>query len=353
MRFVFVILGLLSLSTATFSHHSILEYDREVVLEMDAIVTRVQWSNPHILLTFETENADGEVDIWESHSTDLNSLDRRGVPRNAITAGTQVTLAGNPSTRRERHMFVTNVLMPDGLEVLLQPGTQSRWSARYEGGGDWIIDESKVLADQPEGMYRVWRVVERNTDTEALSNPALTETARTSVESFISFRDDPAQYCAPVGMPGAMMATGIHPFELSQQGDDIHLRLELYDSERVIHMVPDASDEGQPLSDLGYSVGRWEGETLVVTTTRIGYPFNNIFFPRPRFDGATLSVPQSEKSVIVERFTFDDAATQLTYDLSVSDPVNLAEPISIERFFVWGWLPGLEVQRFDCEADAK
>ena len=80
MRFLLVVLGLLSLSTATFSHHSILEYDREVVQEMDAIVTRVQWSNPHIRLTFETENADGEVEIWESHSTDLNSLDRRGVP---------------------------------------------------------------------------------------------------------------------------------------------------------------------------------------------------------------------------------------------------------------------------------
>ncbi len=75
MRFVFVALGLLSLSAATFSHHSILEYDVDVVQEMDAVVTRVHWSNPHIRLTFETENADGEVEIWESHSTDLNSLD--------------------------------------------------------------------------------------------------------------------------------------------------------------------------------------------------------------------------------------------------------------------------------------
>ncbi len=52
----------------------------------------------------------------------------------------------------------------------------------------------------------------------------------------------------------------------------------------------------------------------------------------------------------VERFTVIGEGTQLKYDIEISDPVNLAEPVSAEAYVVWETLPGITVQPFECAA---
>ena len=136
-------------------------------------------------------------------------------------------------------------------------------------------------------------------------------------------------------------AGGLHPFRFERSGDDLLMRLEAWDSARVIHMDPDADDEGQPYTHLGYSTGRWDGETLVVTTTRIDWPISRYFNP---------IIPQSREVEFVERFTVVEDGTQLRYDVEISDPVNLAEPVSANAFVVWETLPGITVQPFECAA---
>ncbi len=83
---------------------------------------------------------------------------------------------------------------------------------------------------------------------------------------------------------------------------------------RVIHL--DGRElEADPLTTwAGYSVGRWDGDTLVVDT--IG------------FAAGVLSPPtrNSEQLHIVERFTLDPGTMALRRDYSVTDPVYLAEP---------------------------
>ena len=59
-----------------------------------------------------------------------------------------------------------------------------------------------------------------------------------------------------------------YPIEFINQGDEILLRAEEYDLVRTISMSTEAGLEAQPASLLGHSVGRWEGDTLVVDTSQ-------------------------------------------------------------------------------------
>ena len=143
--------------------------------------------------------------------------------------------------------------------------------------------------------------------------------------------DNYAERCEPGGMPRIMRNP--HPFEFVDHGSEISLASELYDLVRTIHMgsapPPDA-----PASPLGYSTGRWEGNTLIVTTTRINWPY---------FDN--IGTPQSEVVEMLETFTVSDDQTRLDYRLRITDPGTFAEPAIFERF----WLAlGERVELYDC-----
>ena len=91
---------------------------------------------------------------------------------------------------------------------------------------------------------------------------------------------------------------------------------------------------------LGDSVGRWEDNVLVVTTTRIGWPYFKV--------RGVVAAPQSEAVEIVERFAFDPALGELSYSFTATDPATFTEPVTADRYHVWRYRPGIEVQRYDC-----
>jgi hypothetical protein len=90
---------------------------------------------------------------------------------------------------------------------------------------------------------------------------------------------------------------------------------------------------------MGYSVGQWEGDTLVVRTTDVSWPY---------FDAAG-SIPQSGAVEITERFTVNDRQNQLVYDREVRDPATFTAPVSQRA--VLTWRPDLRVERFACAAN--
>jgi hypothetical protein len=76
----------------------------------------------------------------------------------------------------------------------------------------------------------------------------------------------------------------------------------------------------------GYSEGKWEGDTLVVTTTDLS-------------DGLDQRIyPHSEDARIVERFHMvpdDKVGKVLEYELTMTDPVYYTQPIHFTR----KWMP--------------
>jgi hypothetical protein len=115
----------------------------------------------------------------------------------------------------------------------------------------------------------------------------------------------------------------------------IEMRLEEFDSVRTIHLNGDPEADVEP-SPLGYSIGRWEDEdTLVVETTRIATPYFN-----------RVGVPLSPDVMLDERFTVNETARRLEYELVVTDPQTFTEPWVWRPY--WEWVPGEEIRAYQC-----
>ena len=160
----------------------------------------------------------------------------------------------------------------------------------------------------------------------------LTPVGQAGRDAWSPLADDPALNCIPPGIPVAM--DNPYPIEFTAQGDDITLSLEEWDGLRTIHMG-DTLRADQPRSHMGFSTGRWDGDTLIVTTVDVDYPF---------FDD--VGTPQSLQAEIVERFTLSDDNTRLDWELTFTDPVNFTESVTLEGN--WTWVPGEQIKPYQC-----
>lgn len=324
------------------AHHAAAAiYDRDHVTEIEGEITRVSWQNPHVRFTIQL--ADGQ--LWEVESNSVSVLSRMNVTADSVKAGDRVRAAGWPARHDRTQLFVLNMLLPDGDELLLVPGIQARWSAETLGDSSrWI--KNGVVPDQSSagraGIFRVWtedmtgRPLFRDVTTTETEWP-LTEAAAEARAAWDPVADSPYLGCTTMGMPRLMGQP--YPMEFVDEGDRILLRIELYDAVRVIHMNSATAARGQPRTPLGYSEGYWEGPTLVVHTTRIDWPL---------FDQS--GIPQSDAADVVERFGVSADGAHLEYQLTVSDPATFTEPVTLSKF--WVWRPDEEVQPFEC-ADAR
>jgi hypothetical protein len=236
------------------------------------------------------------------------------------------------------------VLLPDGRELLLNVGLTPRWTGRDVAVGD----ESLLMAragdpSRPDlGIFRVWshtrsiprlfpEVVDVSADVNAYP---LTPAARAALAAFDRATDNPTANCVPKGMPTIMEAP--YPIEfVREESGDILLRLEEYDLTRAIYMRPDVTRELAEPSPLGFSVGRWDGPSLVVTTTRISWPFFS-----------QLGIRQSSAVEIVERFTPTPDGSRLDYEMTVTDPATFTEPVVLRQY--WLWLPSVTLLPYEC-----
>ena len=75
--------------------------------------------------------------------------------------------------------------------------------------------------------------------------------------------------CVEPGMPTVMWGIGGAAMEIVQQPQRITLLSELANQSRRIYLDGRAPPADVPDQRVGYSVGRWEGETLVIETTKV------------------------------------------------------------------------------------
>ena len=238
------------------------------------------------------------------------------------------------------------MLTARGEEVLLANNLEPRWS-------DQIIQaaESRRLGigdtSAPElGIFRVWShpdgiptLIPRDIGQTAAGRANLTEVALQASDAFVWERDNPLQNCAKKGFPLIMHAP--YPAQFLRDGEDIVWHQEEYDTIRRIHMASGASAEGQPNSLLGYSIGHWVDErTLEVTTTNMGWGHLN-----------GQGVPLSTSASTVERFMVSAQGDRLDYSITITDPVNLIEPRTYTRH--WVYFPDGLVEAYDCSLEAE
>jgi hypothetical protein len=315
------------------SHHSNSEYDRSVVTEFDGEIVSVSWRNPHIQLKVATVDESGQPITWNVEGAAVSAQRRHGVTAGQISVGDQVRIAGAASTRRTGYMIVDHILLPSGVELLVGSNRQARWSESAIGGSPWSVDPDKAATASGSGIFRVWSRDTRPWYFRPTDQYRLTESALAAAAQWNEFEDNPLLDCLAPGMPALM--GNPYPMEFVDKGDTIELRFEEFDAVRVINFSAEASDETVVASPLGYSVGRWEGDTLLVATSRINWPY---------FDRVGIS--QSDEVEVHEQFRLVEDGNGLEYEMTVTDPQTLLEPFEWQGR--WAWRPGEEVNRYDC-----
>jgi hypothetical protein len=112
--------------------------------------------------------------------------------------------------------------------------------------------------------------------------------------------------CRPPGLIYSMQ--GPFPIEIFEGRDLIVMKLEYFDLVRIVFMNETEHPDDWPHSQTGHSIGRWEGDTLVVDTAKLsaGTLFNN-------------GVDYTEDVRLVERMRLADADT-LVVTQQFADP---------------------------------
>ena len=148
----------------------------------------------------------------------------------------------------------------------------------------------------------------------------------------------PLTRCLPIGVPGDDLLPG--PFKIIQTPGLILVRNEYENTFRQIYTDGrKAPADPEPLW-LGYSVGKWEGNTLVVDT--VG--FND----KGWLDG--MGHPHSESLHVVERFQRRDFG-HLDVQVTIDDPKVYTKAFSVK--FTELLLPDSDVTEYFCNENEK
>jgi hypothetical protein len=168
-------------------------------------------------------------------------------------------------------------------------------------------------------------------DGEIPYNPEALATRKENAEHWID--RDPELKCFLPGIPRAMYMP--YPFQIVQSTNKIQMAFTFANAARTIHLD---RVEGPPDDTyMGHSVGRWEGDTLVVDVTN--------------FNGKTwldrAGNFHSASAHIVERFT-PMSADALRYEATIEDPGVFTHPWRIAMPLYRRLEPAAQVIEFPC-----
>jgi len=87
--------GLLLVAMPVLAHHSFqAEYDENKLVTVNGTVTKVAWTNPHVMLNVDVRDDRGNVANWEMELASPNGLLRQGWKLDSLKPGDQVTVSG-------------------------------------------------------------------------------------------------------------------------------------------------------------------------------------------------------------------------------------------------------------------
>ena len=265
------------------------------------------------------------------------------VPRTAwgdpdITGAWPVDHLAHTPRQRPQTMGTRAQLTQEEYDAILrQAQRQIDWRAQEAeagilGMGHWIerglpLRQTSLIVEPADGRY-----------------PALTpEGERLAAAEKTSWNNDVFDWmddfgifdrCITRGMPSSMLPGNYNSgIEVHQAPGLVAIRLEMIHETRLVHLDGRAPPPPQVTSWLGFSIGRWEGDTLVIETTN--------FQP-----GASNGpAPNSAALKVTERLT-PTGPDEIRYEAWVEDPVVLTAPYKLD--FPWRRQAGYEQYEYAC-----
>jgi len=110
------------LSIPVLAHHSFAaEYDGKKPVSISGVVTKIEWTNPHVYLTVDSSNESGRVTTMVVEGHPPNILRRTGWTRDILKINDAVSITGWASKDGSNRMAGREVTFPDGKKLFLGP----------------------------------------------------------------------------------------------------------------------------------------------------------------------------------------------------------------------------------------
>lgn len=324
---VLTALALISANGAT--HHSGALYDESSVT-FQGTVAKVRWANPHVIVEIDVAERGGEVSRWSVEGLPPAGLRRVGWTKDSLGPGDSVMVSGNPARNSQRKLML-------GASIVLSDGSVLKMPNMRRPDGQQPVDlENPVAARSLSGLWVTrWNPETASEFFGARSKWSLTDSARAAMDSYDSTMD-PGARCVPEPIPYVMIFPAAKQIDI---GDEVTTIRDEVGMDRTVHMSVDSHD-GANHSDQGHSIGKWDGEVLVVDTTH---------FSDHRRGLAFAGLPSGEGKHLVERFELSEDKTSLNYSFVLEDPEYLEEPVSGQLDLVHR--PDIQFMSEDCDID--
>jgi hypothetical protein len=155
-----------------------------------------------------------------------------------------------------------------------------------------------------------------------------------------AIEDDPGGWCVSPGLPRSIWGAPF-PVEIVQTEGFINMFWEGYFQYRKIYMEGHPRPEPILNTGMGYSVGHWEGETLVVETSYLReYPYMRRL---PNTDTATIV----ERITVENRTSEDGITTRYINDqLTLTDDRLYTQPVTVSGSLKWS--PETPIMEYSC-----
>jgi hypothetical protein len=320
---------LICTTTAALGHHSSSGYDMEQSVTIEGAVTRYDWANPHVYIYLEQATDAGETVEWAIEALPIAAMRRVGWSEQTLKVGDVVTVSGFPSRDTASKRGIYPATIDAGGRTLLEMASVFPRLSSAGGGpvaGATSLDGTWETLAKIELYLRFFN-----------SGFELTDAGAAARDSYVEATMSPAADCVPYSAPLLMIDPDFKQIVTAE--DVITIRGGFAPAERTIHMGTATHDGAIPTIQ-GHSIGRWEGETLVVDTT---------YFSDHRIGNGYRGISSGPQKHLIERFTLLEGGVKLRYEFELTDPEFLAE--SVSGGVEWAYRPDLEFVREPCELD--
>src|SRR5712692_67114 len=113
--------ALLVLATVpVWAHHAFAaEFDAKQPVKFRGVVTKMEWTNPHVWIHLDVKQPDGTVEKWSVEAGTPNVLFRRGFTKQALLPGIEIVVDGYRSKDGSHRANGRDLTLPDGRTLFL------------------------------------------------------------------------------------------------------------------------------------------------------------------------------------------------------------------------------------------
>jgi len=292
------------------AHHSFAPYfDSDKPISITGTVVEFEARNPHAYLHIQAIGADGQANEYVCESHGATQLARNGIAKEMRAVGTVLRVEGVQGRYDPYLCFFRIVELQDG-RILSVDGDADRRRASAQAA---------AAASGRADIFGKWLLVPFNRSTSG-PNPMIqyyTEAGEAALARYDPYTDDPTFRCDPVAVRRVWGAPGT-PLAISREADRVILRHEWMDVERTVYLGLDEHPTDAARISLGHSIGRFDGDTLIIETGHYADGVLRQYVQEP--GGPMKALLHSDALTTTETLSFDRDSQRLTVTIEHDDP---------------------------------